>query len=128
MLHLSHNNLQKKDGERGPAHAQRWGAQAAAGASRVAADEAAGHPHCSGPGRQQRWQQQQQGAGPDQEEAASRRSPGPNTRGDPIRFELPGKAPQVKTLVIFVDFILFVATFTTFFLNYLYLFLILFSI
>lgn len=93
--------LQKKDGERGPAHAQPRGAQAGAGAAGVAADAAAGHPHGPGPG-------QQRGGGPDEEEAASggaARPERPDTRGDPVRFELLGETPQVKALVILVDFI-----------------------
>ncbi len=65
----------------------------------MAADEAPGHPHRPGPG-------QQRGGGPDEEEAASRgaaRPERPDTGGDPARFELLGKAPQVKAVMILVD-------------------------
>lgn len=69
---------QKEDGEWGPAHAQRRGAQAGEGAAELAPDEAAG-----------RQQRQQRGDDPDEEEAEPGGAVRPerhDTGGDPVRF------------------------------------------
>lgn len=57
----------------------------------MAADEAQGHPHHRYPGQQCR------GSGPELEEAE-----GHDIRGEPASF---GKAPQVKAVMILIDFI-----------------------
>lgn len=61
----------------------------------MAADEAPGHPHSSAKG-------QRRGGGQDEVEAASRgtaRPKRPDTRRDPVRFKLLGKAPQVQAVI-----------------------------